>query len=40
MNKQTNASTKSKELQRHPQTDTVEAHLLLPQRTMTRQSAV
>lgn len=35
MNKQANASAKSKELQPHPQADTVAAHLLLPSRTIT-----
>jgi len=33
MNRNANASAKSKELQLHPQTDTVAAHLLLPNRT-------
>jgi hypothetical protein len=35
MNRQTNASAKSKELQRHPQAETVAAHLRLPQHTTT-----
>lgn len=35
MNRQANASAKSKELQAIPQVDTVAAHLLLPSRTMT-----
>jgi hypothetical protein len=33
MKRQANASAKSKELQPHPQADTVVAHLLLPNRT-------
>jgi hypothetical protein len=33
MNRQTNASAKSKELQLNAQTETVAAHLLLPNRT-------
>jgi hypothetical protein len=32
MNRQANASAKSKELQPNTQTDTIAAHLLLPQR--------
>ncbi|MFN7911279.1 MAG: hypothetical protein ACK5QC_05610 [Bacteroidota bacterium] len=32
MNRQTNASAKSKELQSSPQADTVAAHLILPHR--------
>ena len=35
MNRKANASAKSKELQPHPQADTVAAHLLLPNRTTT-----
>jgi hypothetical protein len=35
MNRQANASAKSKELQPHSQADTVAAHLLLPNRTST-----
>jgi hypothetical protein len=35
MNRQTNASAKSKELQPCSQADTNAAHLLLPKRTMT-----
>jgi hypothetical protein len=35
MNRQPNATAKSKELQPLPQADTVAAHLLLPQGTMT-----
>jgi hypothetical protein len=33
MNKQANTSAKPKELQCHPQADTIAAHLLLPDRT-------
>ena len=32
---QANASAKTKELQCHPQADTIAAHLFLPQRTTT-----
>jgi len=35
MNRHTNASAKSKELQPNAQADTVAAHLLLPNRTTT-----
>jgi Zn-dependent peptidase ImmA (M78 family) len=35
MNRQANASAKSKELQPNAQADTVAAHLLLPNRTTT-----
>jgi len=35
MNRQANASAKSKELQPSAQADTVAAHLLLPNRTLT-----
>jgi hypothetical protein len=38
MNKQANASTKSKELQAIAQADTVAAHLLLPNRTWQQQT--
>lgn len=34
MNKQANASAKPKELQCHPQADTIAAHLLLPDHTI------
>jgi len=34
MNRKANASAKSKELQPHPQADTVAAHLILLQRTI------
>jgi len=34
MNEQANASAKSKELQCHPQADTIAAHLLLPDHTI------
>ena len=34
MKRKANASAKSKELQPHPQTDTVTAHLFLPKRTI------
>lgn len=34
MNEQANASAKSKELQCYPKTDTIAAHLLLPDRTI------
>jgi hypothetical protein len=34
MNRRANASAKSKELQPHPQADTVAAHLILLQRTI------
>lgn len=34
MNRQVNASVKSKELQPIPQADTVPAHLILPKRTL------
>jgi len=35
MKRQANASAKSKELQTNAQADTVAAHLLLPNRTLT-----